>query len=174
MYTCIFSTLFVVAENMGGLTRNREISRNIVSVLHFISIYLWHIKSNWLISNIFYLISSLGGKFHPKKKNLSDDRRLYLHDKKRNLRSDVDGLTHTKQLILFCIVYILSLQCFLWNSDKRTHEHYSDNECTDQHVNDRVFWSYFGPHWSHLRDRYYNWFVAFPFTCSYAMWWHCV
>ena len=36
------------------------------------------------------------------------DRRLYLHDSKRNLRSDVDGLIHTKQLLnLLCIVYKL-------------------------------------------------------------------
>ena len=40
-------------------------------------------------------------------KFLSDVRRLYLHDSKWNLRSDVDGLTHTKQLLnLLCIVYI--------------------------------------------------------------------
>ena len=39
---------------------------------------------------------------------MSDDRRLYLHDSKRNPRSDVDGLTHTKQLLnLLCIVYIV-------------------------------------------------------------------
>ena len=38
-------------------------------------------------------------------KILSDDRRLYLHDSKWNSRSDVDGLTHTKQLLnLLCIV----------------------------------------------------------------------
>ena len=37
-----------------------------------------------------------------KWKFLSDDRRLYLHD-----RSEVDGLIHTKQLLnLLCIVYI--------------------------------------------------------------------
>ena len=42
-----------------------------------------------------------------KWKFLSDVRRLYLHDSKRNLRSIVDGLTHTKQLLnLLCIVYI--------------------------------------------------------------------
>ena len=42
-----------------------------------------------------------------KCKSLSDDRRLYLHDRKWNLRSDVDGLTHTKQLLnLLFIVYI--------------------------------------------------------------------
>ena len=40
-----------------------------------------------------------------KRKILSDDRRLYLHDSKWNSRSDVDGLTHTKQLLnLLCIV----------------------------------------------------------------------
>ena len=40
-------------------------------------------------------------------KILSDGRRLYLHDSKWNSRSDVDGLTHTKQLLnLLCIVYI--------------------------------------------------------------------
>ena len=32
-----------------------------------------------------------------KWKTLSDDRRLYLHAKTRNLRFDVDGLTHIKQ-----------------------------------------------------------------------------
>ena len=42
-----------------------------------------------------------------KWKILSDDRRLYLHDSKWNSRYDVDGLTHTKQLLnLLCIVYI--------------------------------------------------------------------
>ena len=41
-----------------------------------------------------------------KWKILSDDRRLYLHDSKWNLRSDVDGLTPAKQLLnLLCIVY---------------------------------------------------------------------
>ena len=41
-----------------------------------------------------------------KWKILSDDRRLYLHDNKRNSRSDVDGLNHTKQLLnVLCIVY---------------------------------------------------------------------
>ena len=43
-----------------------------------------------------------------KWKFLSDDRRLYLHDSKLNSRSDVDGLTHTKQLLnLLCIVYVV-------------------------------------------------------------------
>ena len=43
--------------------------------------------------------------FFFKWKFLSDVRRLYLHDSKWNLRSDVDGLTHTKQLLnLVCIV----------------------------------------------------------------------
>ena len=41
-----------------------------------------------------------------KWKTLSDDRRLYIHDSKWNSRSDVDGLTHTKQLLnLLCINY---------------------------------------------------------------------
>ena len=31
-----------------------------------------------------------------KWKWLSDDRRLYLHENKRNSRSDVDWITHTK------------------------------------------------------------------------------
>ena len=45
--------------------------------------------------------------FFFKWKILSVDRRLYLHDSKRNPRSDVDGLTHTKQLLnLLCIVYV--------------------------------------------------------------------
>ena len=36
---------------------------------------------------------------------LSDVRRLYLHDSKWNLISDLDGFTHTKQLQnLLCIV----------------------------------------------------------------------
>ena len=40
-----------------------------------------------------------------KMENL--DRRLYLHDSKWNSRSDVDWLTHTKQLLsLLCIVYL--------------------------------------------------------------------
>ena len=42
-----------------------------------------------------------------KWKILSDDRGLYLHDSKCNSRSDVEGLTNTKQLLnLLCIVYI--------------------------------------------------------------------
>ena len=42
-----------------------------------------------------------------KWKTLSDDRRLYLNDSKLTLSSDVEGLTHTKQLLnLLCIVYI--------------------------------------------------------------------
>ena len=42
-----------------------------------------------------------------KWKFLSDDWRLYLHDSKWNSKSDVHGLTHTKQLLnLFCIVYV--------------------------------------------------------------------
>ena len=45
-----------------------------------------------------------------KWKFLSDDQRLYLHDSKLNSKSDVDGLTHTKQLLnLLCIVYICQL-----------------------------------------------------------------
>ena len=41
-----------------------------------------------------------------KWKFLSDDRCFYLHDSKWNLRSDVDGFNHTKQLLnLLCIVY---------------------------------------------------------------------
>ena len=36
-------------------------------------------------------------------KILSDDRRLYLHDNKRNSRSDVDGLTHTKTIAKFIV-----------------------------------------------------------------------
>ena len=44
--------------------------------------------------------------FFFKWKILSDDRRLFLHDSKWNLTSDVDGLTHTKQFLnLLCIVY---------------------------------------------------------------------
>ena len=40
-----------------------------------------------------------------KWKILSDDRRLYLYDSKRNSRSDVERLTYTKQLLnLLCIV----------------------------------------------------------------------
>ena len=46
--------------------------------------------------------------FFFKWKILSDDRRLYLHDSKSNSRSDVDRLTHTKQLLnLLCIVYVI-------------------------------------------------------------------
>ena len=42
-------------------------------------------------------------------KFLSDDRRLYLHDSKWNSKSDVDGLTHTEQLLnILCIVYSTS------------------------------------------------------------------
>ena len=41
-----------------------------------------------------------------KWKILSDDRRLYLHDSIRNSRSDVVGLTNTKELLnVLCIVY---------------------------------------------------------------------
>ena len=47
-----------------------------------------------------------------KWKILSDDRRLYFHNSKWNSRSDVDGLTHTKQLLnLLCIVYNVP-ECF--------------------------------------------------------------
>ena len=43
-------------------------------------------------------------------KILSDDRRLYLHDNKWNSKFDVDGLTHTKQLLnLLCIVIIVTI-----------------------------------------------------------------
>ena len=46
-----------------------------------------------------------------KCKLLSNDRHLYLHDSKWNLRSDVDGPTHTKQLLnLLCIVYIKKMR----------------------------------------------------------------
>ena len=49
-----------------------------------------------------------------KWKLLSDVRRLYLHDSKWNLRSDVDGLTHTKQLLnLLCIVYMIHTVLFI-------------------------------------------------------------
>ena len=42
-----------------------------------------------------------------KWKILSDDRGMYLYDSKINSRSDVDGLTHTKQLLnLLCIAYV--------------------------------------------------------------------
>ena len=41
------------------------------------------------------------------QKFLSDDRRFYLQDSKLNVRSDVDGLAHTKQLLnLFCILTV--------------------------------------------------------------------
>ena len=51
-----------------------------------------------------------GNSIFFKWKILSDDRRLYFHDSKWNSRSDVDGLTHTKQLLnLLCIVYCLLL-----------------------------------------------------------------
>ena len=39
-----------------------------------------------------------------KRKILTDDRRLYLHDSKWNSRSNVDGLTHTKQLLNLFII----------------------------------------------------------------------
>ena len=43
--------------------------------------------------------------FFLKWKFLSDDRRLYPYDSKWNSKSDVEGLTHTKQLLnLLCIV----------------------------------------------------------------------
>ena len=46
---------------------------------------------------------------------MSDVRRLYLHDSKRNSRSDVDGLTHTKQLLnLLCIVYSFLKGALTW------------------------------------------------------------
>ena len=45
-----------------------------------------------------------------KWKVLSDDWHLYLYDSKWNLWYDVDGLTHTKQLLnLLCIVYIYAM-----------------------------------------------------------------
>ena len=44
-----------------------------------------------------------------KWKFLSDVRRFYLHDSKWNSRSEVDGLSHTKQLLnLLCIVYFIA------------------------------------------------------------------
>ena len=49
--------------------------------------------------------AAFGNSVFFKWKILSDDRRLYLHNSKWNSRSDVDGLTHTKQLLnLLCIV----------------------------------------------------------------------
>ena len=54
---------------------------------------------------------------------MSDDRRLYLYDSKRNSRSDVDGRTHTKQLLnLVCIVYIFNLFCLLHDPDEASHQ----------------------------------------------------
>ena len=38
-------------------------------------------------------------------KSLSGDRRFYMYDRKRNLRTVLDGLTHVKKLNLLCIVY---------------------------------------------------------------------
>ena len=45
-------------------------------------------------------------------KFLSDDRLLYLYDSKLNSRSDVGGLTHTKQLLnLLCTIYNKFMLC---------------------------------------------------------------
>ena len=53
-------------------------------------------------------------RYFLKWKFLSDVRRLYFHDSKQNLRSDVDGLSHTKQLLnLLCIVW-LWLNIYQW------------------------------------------------------------
>ena len=64
----------------------------------------------------FSTAAAFGSSVFLKWKILSDGRRLYLHDSKWNSRSDVDGLTHTKQLLnLLCIVYIqgyLKLESF--------------------------------------------------------------
>ena len=53
------------------------------------------------------MVAAFGYSVFFKWKFLSDDLGLYLHDSKLNSRSDVDGLTHTKQLLnLLCIVYV--------------------------------------------------------------------
>ena len=70
------------------------------------------------IKGHFSTAAAFGNSVFFKGKILSDDRRLYLHNSKWNSRSDVDGLTHTKQLLnLLCIVYIplmLQLAWFLY------------------------------------------------------------
>ena len=49
---------------------------------------------------------------------------MYLHARKWKLRSDVDGLTHTKQLLLFCIVYITVTE--LWRVQDYFYDFQSD------------------------------------------------
>ena len=57
------------------------------------------------IKRHFSTAAAFGNSVFFEWKILSDDRRLYLHDSKWNSRSDVDGLTHTNQLLnLLCIV----------------------------------------------------------------------
>ena len=56
-----------------------------------------------------------------KWKILSDDRPLYLHDSKCNSRSDVEGLTNTKQLLnLLCIVYIQIFYDAQWQFNQQS------------------------------------------------------
>ena len=65
--------------------------------------------------------------FFFKWKILSDDRHLYLRDSKWNSRTDVDGLTHTKQLLnLLCIVYLLDG----YTESKITNKHLETNTLT--------------------------------------------
>ena len=60
------------------------------------------LKFNVTLARLLRLVN----QYFFKWKFLSDVRRLYFHDSKWNLRIDVDGLTHTKQLLyLLCIVY---------------------------------------------------------------------
>ena len=66
------------------------------------------------IKRHFSTTAAFGKSVFFKWKILSDDQRFYIHNSKWNSRSDVDGLTHTKQLLnLVCIVYICNVSSCL-------------------------------------------------------------
>ena len=83
---------------------------------------------------LFWFIVTKQCIFNKQMKLLSDDRHLYLH----NSKSDVDGLTHTKQL--------LNLLCIL------TEKLYlkSVSFCNDNYLEYRVADLYFVPYF-HFR-----------------------
>ena len=62
---------------------------------------------------------------------MSDDRRLYLHD----LRSDVDGFIHTKQLLnLLCSILLSIDQASNNFSGAREFYHFSDHFSVINHL----------------------------------------
>ena len=80
------------------------------------------------IERHFSTTAAIGNSVFFKWKILSDDRSLYLHASQWNSRSDVDGLTHTKQLLnLLCIVYVTRKKSKLYNLDQEMSQ--SQNSC---------------------------------------------